>query len=235
MKRAAVFLVLTGCVTVTPMQTASTVDDGAWRVGGQLSAAGYCGSFDGPTPTDCTNYPDGVPLPELRVDARRGLPHRSDVGLSLQVEGQLFAPSRPLQVGLSFEGKRELWSTTGASGRRQLVSISFLAGAAVSGRLGLPPYLQYEWGVSAFYGLKTSRFEAVVGATVSRRTLFNQVGAPSPLPSVDSERIGLTLGLFRRAPAGWAIQLGYLTDPGHFAHGAIQLQYGVFWDLGGRR
>ena len=80
------FLLVAGCATVSPMQTASTVDPGKWRVGAQLSTAAYCGSFvEGPLV--CTDYPDGVPIPELRVNARRGLPHGADVGISLQVLG----------------------------------------------------------------------------------------------------------------------------------------------------
>ena len=229
MRPALGCVLLAGCATVTPMQTASAVEAGHLRVGAQASTAGYCGSFDGPVPTDCTEYPDGLPLPELRINARHGLPQHSDVGLSLQIAGQLDAPNRPLQSGLTFEGKRELWSSH--SGPRQILSVAVLLAAAASGRLKLAPYLQYEWGVSLFYGVQTARFEWVAGVSVSRRTLFNQVGVPSALPVLESERVGVTLGLFRRAPAGWALQLGYLTDPARFGRGALQLQYGVFWDL----
>ena len=57
------------------------------------------------------------------------------------------------------------------------------------------------------------------------------MGGHPVLPKLRTERIGFTLGLFRRAPAGWALQLGYLGDPHRFDQGAIQVQYGVFWDL----
>ena len=51
------------------------------------------------------------------------------------------------------------------------------------------------------------------------------------MPQQASQRLGFTVGVFRRAPAGWALQLGYLASPSRFDEGAIQLQYGVFWDL----
>lgn len=233
MRAALACVLLAGCATVTPMQTASTLEDGHWRLGGQLTSAGYCGAFEGPVPTDCSEYPDGFPLPELRANARRGLRHQSDVGGSLQLAGQLWAPVRSLQVGLTFDGKHELWSAGSTDRAKQILSVGFLVAGAVSGRLSVPPYLQYEWGPSLFYGVQTSRFEWVTSVSVSQRTLVNTAGAASSVPMLVSERIGLTLGLFRRAPARWAVQLSYLTPPTHFDHGALQLQIGWFWDLVG--
>jgi hypothetical protein len=220
---------LAGCATVAPMQTASTVEDGAWRVGAQLSAAAYCGSFvDGPLV--CSEYPDGAPLPELRLNARRGLPRGSDLGLSVQVLGQVQAPTRPVQVGLTLEGKHELLS--GALGQgRQVLSVGLLLGGAVAGRPALRPYLEVEWGLALLYGIQTARFEWMAGAAISDRAAFNEVGGHPALPKLRTERLGFTLGVLRRAPAGWGVQLGYLGDPHRFGAGAIQIQYGVFWDL----
>lgn len=223
-------LCLTGCATVTPMQTASSVDDGTWRVGAQLSTAAYCGSFvEGPLV--CSEYPDGVPIPELRVNGRRGLPHGTDIGLSFQLLGQALAPSRPIQLGLTLDGKRELLSAPLGSAR-QVLSVGLLLGGSVAGRPTLRPFLQAEWGLHLLYGVQTARFEWVVGAAFSQRNVFNEVGGRPAVREVFSQRVGFTVGLFRRAPAGWALQLGYLADPARFAEGAIQLQYGVFWDLG---
>ena len=228
MKLSVALLWLAGCATVTPMQTASSVEDGTWRVGAQLSAAGYCGSFVA-GPLVCSEYPDGAPLPELRVNARRGLPHGTDVGLSLQVAGQVLAPTRPVQVGLTLEGKHELVS--GALGQaRQVLSLGLLLGGAVAGRPTLRPYLQVEWGLELLYGIATARYEWVAGVAISERTAFNEVGGHPALPKLRTERLGFTVGVFRRAPAGWALQLGYLADPFRFDKGAIQIQYGVFWD-----
>ncbi len=212
------------------MQTASTVEDGTWRVGAQLATAAYCGSFiEGPFA--CSEFPDGAPIPELRVDARRGLPNGADVGLSLQVATQALAPAKPLQVGLTLEAKHEL--VAGAVGStRQVLSVGILAAGAIAGRRTLRPFLQAEWALNLLYGIQTARFEWVVGAALSQRNVFNEVGGNPVIAQQRTERLGLTVGLFRRAPAGWALQLGYLAQPGLFDRGAIQLQYGVFWDLG---
>jgi hypothetical protein len=211
------------------MQTASAVSNGTWRVGAQLSSALYCGSFTA-GPLTCTEYPDGAPLPELRVNARRGLPHDQDVGLSLQLAGQLFAPNRPIEAGLTGEWKAELLSgRVGAT--HQVLSLGLLAAGAVAGRVGLPPDLQGELGLNLLYGIQTRRYEWVLGASLSERSLSYEVGGHPALSSQRTERLGFSVGVFRRSPAGWALQLGYLGDPSRYDRGAIQLQYGLFWDL----
>lgn len=227
-------LVLTGCATVVPMQTASVVEKGRVRVGGQLSAAGYCGS---PAQglllgmTRCMEYPDGIPLPELRANGRLGLGAGFDVGLSAQAQGQVLAPERVLQVGLTGDVKGELLRRE-AGPVTHVVSTGLLAGAALSGRFGLPLWGQVEWGVPAFYGLQLARFEFTFGVSVSQRLLVSRVGGPALLPPVESTRVGLSLGVFRRNPASWAVQLSWLADPARFSTGAIQLQFGWFFDLG---
>jgi hypothetical protein len=93
---------LAGCSTVVPMQTASAVDRGSARVGGQLAFSGYCGSVGTELGgIDCTEYPDGLQLPKLRVNGRYGLGHGFDLGASLQAVTQLYAPERAFQLGLS--------------------------------------------------------------------------------------------------------------------------------------
>jgi hypothetical protein len=222
-----------GCATVVPMQTASVVDRGRARVGGSLSAAGYCGDISGGLllgMTRCTEYPDGIPLPELRVNGRYGLGAGFDVGLSAQAQGQLIAPERIFQFGLTADVKGELLRVP-TDGPTHIVSTGLLGGAALSGRFGTPLWAQLEWGVPLFYGLQFSRWEVVAGASVSQRLLLPRFTGDA-LPSVNSVRAGLTLGLFRRNPASWALQLSYLADPARFSTGTIQLQFGWFFDLG---
>lgn len=225
----ALALLATGCSTVVPLQTASAVDRGRFRVGGQLSAAGFCGELPGGVLglTRCTDYPDGVPLPELRVDTRYGLGHGFDVGASLQAQGQLFAPERPFQLGLTADLKGELLRIP-TSGPTHLVSLGLLGGAALAGRVGLPSWAHVEWGVPLFYGLQFKHWELVLGVSASQR--FTQ--SPNVSPSTHTVRTGFTLGLFKRDPAGFAVQLGYLTDPARFSSGALQLQLGLFFDVG---
>lgn len=228
MKHWWLLLVLTGCTTVLPMQTASAVDRGRFRVGGQLSTSVFCGDLSegGLGVTQCTDYPDGIPLPELRANGRYGLGHGFDVGASLQGHGVVFAPERPFQLGLTLDLKGELLRIA-TRGPTHLVSVGVLAGGAFAGRFGLPLWPQFEWGLPLFYGLQFQHWEVVLSATASQRF----VKSPNLTPSSDTFRTGFTLGLFHREPAGFAVQLGYATDPAEFGHGTIQLQFGLFFDL----
>lgn len=221
-------VVLTGCSTITPLQTASVVDRGTLRVGGQLSATGFCGDFGGGVLglTKCTEYPDGIPLPELRANGRTGFARGFDVGLSIQAQGMLFAPARPFQLGLTADVKGELLRIA-TSGPTHLVSVGLLGGAATAGRLSLPLWTQVEWGVPIFYGLQFEHLELVASATISQRFTHS----PVVTPSTDTARVGFSLGVFKRNPAGIAFQLGYLTDPTRFSNGTLQVQVGLFFDV----
>ncbi len=228
------FLTTSGCATVVPMQTASVVAPQHWRAGAQATAAAFCGiASQGIVGlTRCTEYPDGIPLPEVRANVRRGIGHAIDLGGSLQVQGQIESPERPLQVGLTVDGKRELFHRSGSNDTAHVLSLGLLAGTAVSGRLTLAPWTQLEWGVPVFYGFQFSRFELVGSASFSQRFTFPRIGASTAVLGQASYRLSFAVGLYRREPAGWAIQLGYLTDPSRFLTGSIQLQFGWFFDLG---
>lgn len=220
-------VVVTGCSTVTPMQTASVVDRGRLRVGGQLSAAGFCDIPGGPLGIlTCTDHPDGIPLPELRANGRFGFARGFDVGLSLQGQGQIAAPERSFQLGLTADVKGELLRIT-TRGPTHIVSIGLLGGTAAAGRLSLPLWAQVEWGVPLFYGLQFQHLELVASATASQR--FTK--SPSVSPSTDQVHVGFSLGVFKRDPAGIAVQVSYLTDPTRFSSGSLQLQVGLFFDL----
>jgi hypothetical protein len=232
MKALVLTLLATSCATVVPMQTASVVGRGALRVGGALSASAYCGRLsDGVLLglARCTEYPDGIPLPELRVNGRVGLGDGVDVGASVQGLLQLLAPERAGQVGATIDVKGELLRVEG-HGVNHIVSMGLLGGGAVAGRFGLPAWAQLEWGVPVFYGLQLDRWEFVLGASVSQRQLVSGFAFARPL-TFDSTRVGFTLGVFRRGPSAWAAQLGYLTDPARFTTGSTQVQFGWFWDV----
>ncbi len=233
-KLALLGLLSMRCATVLPMQTASVVSEGTWRASGQLSATAFCGMASQGVVglSQCTEYPDGIPLPEVRANVRRGLGHQFDVGTSLQVQGQVLAPERPLQVGLSVEGKRELFRHQTAGGQAHVVSLGALLGGAVAGRLTLAPYAQLEWAIPAFYGFQFGHFEAVGTVAFSQRFTFPRIGADTATPGQPSYRFQIAAGLYRREPAGWGVQLGYLTDVQRFLTGSIQLQFGWFFDFG---
>jgi hypothetical protein len=224
-KRLALALfAVSGCTTVTPMQTASVVAPGALRVGGQLGTAGFCGNLgDGAGGIfSCTDYPDGVPLPELRANGRYGLGHAMDVGLSLEGQGTLFAPQKALQLGITVDVKKELLHVG-----PHIVSLGLLGGARGAGRFGLPLTTTVEWAVPIFYGLQFEHVEVVVGAAAVDRL----VTEPTATGAFHTPRINLTLGIFKRNPAGVAFQLGWLVHPLDVTAGALQLQFGLFFDV----
>lgn len=228
MRAAWLLLFLAGCTTVVPMQTASAVDRGRVRVGGQISTSVFCGSVaaGGLGVTQCTDYPDGIPIPELRANGRVGLGHGFDLGASLQGTGAVFAPERPFQFGLTVDLKGELLHVRTA-GPTHILSVGLLGGAAIAGRFGLPLWPQLEWGVPLFYGLQFQHWEVVLSPSVSQRF----IKSPNLTPSTSTVRTGFTLGLFHRDPAGFAVQVGYATDPARFSNGTFQLQFGLFFDL----
>jgi hypothetical protein len=111
-------------------------------------------------------------------------------------------------------------------GPTHVVSVGLLGGGAVAGRLQLPAWGQLEWGVPVFYGLQFAHWEVVASVAASQRF----TASPNVSPSTDTVRAGFTLGLFHREPAGFAVQVGYTTDPARFSNGSFQLQVGVFFD-----
>ena len=227
MRAVLLMLIVTGCTTVVPMQTASAVDRGHFRVGGQVSTSVFCGSIaeGGLGVTRCTDYPDGIPMPELRANGRYGLGHGFDVGASLQGHAAIFAPERAFQLGVAVDVKGELLRIP-TRGPTHIVSLGLLGGTAIAGRFGLPLWPQVEWAVPLFYGLQFQHWELVLSASASQR--FTK--SPNVSPSTDTVRTGFTLGLFHREPAGFVVQLGYSTDPARFSLGTFQLQFGLFFE-----
>ena len=233
MNRRLIFLTcaLAGCASVTPLQTASVVARGHTVIGGQVSGSLFCGSFAAGTlgVLQCNQYPDGVPLPEVRANVRRGVGWSSDVGGSIQVLGQIGAPEKVLQVGTSLDVKRELFRVTASSGLTHVLSLGAVGATAIIGRLALAPLGQFEWAVPLRYGLLTQHTEWVATVLVSQRYEF---GGSRDVRPFSSWRLGGSVGVFRKDPIGWGVQLGYLTEPTKFAYGSIQLQLGWMWELG---
>lgn len=223
-------LVATSCATVAPLQLASVAPPGHTWVSGQVSGTVFCGAVpDGLVGfLSCNQYTDGVPLPELRANVRRGVGWASDVGASLQVLGQVHAPEKPLHVGATVDGKRELLHLASAGGLGHVLSLGLGAATAISGRLGLAPIGQAEWAVPLRYGLQVNAFELVATVLVSQRLEF---GGVAGTPVWSTVRLGGALGILRREPVGWMVQIGYLTDPRAFRLGSFQLQLGWQWDI----
>ncbi|MBL8911021.1 MAG: hypothetical protein JNM17_10000 [Archangium sp.] len=228
MRPFLLFCLVSGCSTVTPMQTASVVAPNALRVGGQLGTAGFCGNpGDGAGGIfSCTDYPDGVPLPELRANGRYGLGRSMDVGVSLQGQGTLFAPQKTLTLGTTIDVKREfIRARTGSV--EHIFSIALLGAGHVAGRFGLPLTTTLELAAPLFYGVQFEKLEVVLGAAVVDRF----VTEPGATGSFHTPRINLTLGVFKRNPAGVAFQIGWLVHPLDVTAGALQVQFGLFFDV----
>jgi hypothetical protein len=228
---AAMLMIFTfSCATVVPMQTASVVDAKHLRVGGQIGISGFCGNPASGVGglSSCSEFPDGIPLPELRVNGRYGLGHAADVGASFQLYGQLISPEHPFQTGLTLDIKKEI-VRFGPSHMQHIISFGLLGGFALSGRLGLPLWAQIETGIPVFYGIQFKELEVVLGGSFSSRYSIPKIGAtPVVLKPNASTHLGATLGLFHR-PSSWGIQLGYLVTPTFRSPGTIQLQIG--WNL----
>jgi hypothetical protein len=222
-------LVATGCATITPMQTASVVEPGHLRLSGQLAGAGFCGNFKAGLvgAIACSDYPDGFPVPEVRVNGRYGAAHGFDVGLSLSGYGEVQAPQRVFQLGATADVKRELLRVTSEGGLTHIVAAGLLGSAAISGRLKEAAWSQFEWGVPVFYGLQFTHFELVANATLIAR----HVAIPAPSPTVDTIRVSFALGLYRRNPTGFGVQVGWLAEPAKFSTGAVMLSAGWFFDV----
>jgi hypothetical protein len=227
---AGVLALASSCATVAPLQLASVAPAGSTWVSGQVSGTVFCGSIpDGLGGfLSCNQFTDGVPLPELRANVRHGVGWASDVGASVQVLGNVGAPEKVVQVGLTLDAKRELLHLRSSSGLGHVLSLGVLAGAAIGGRLGLAPLGEAEWAVPLRYGLQVKGLELVSALLVSQRVEF---GGRAGLPAESTVRLGASVGLFRREPLGWAVQLGYLTDPRAPGLGSFQLQLGWQWDV----
>jgi len=161
----ALVLGLSGCATVLPMQPASVLSEGQWRVEGQAAISPWCG-VSGNLSTGCAYNPGGTPLPEARVSARRGLGGAAEVGASAHWSG--YAPPGSgdgvsQRFGLLLQGRQEVWSREVSAGNRQMLSVGGAVGADLVSirpdvrRLGAEGLLV----LPVYFGHQTHAFEWV--------------------------------------------------------------------------
>ena len=218
-------------------------------MGAEANAALYCGSIG--LVTDCAFYPEGLPLPELRLSARRGVGDGLDFGAAVAARVELYAVDRPVGALFTFDAKRELWSRPlgwGAWGERLVVSVNPLMAAGAAGAIGLAPTVEAELGVPLHVGLVQGGGEWVGSLRLSQRLLLPKLGAepPAPYPGVTTTRLGLAAGYV--FDSGLAVQLGYqsivfgagylslgkstlVAVAPEFTAGAWQLSVGWLFDL----
>ncbi len=225
-----------GCTTVVPLQTASTVPRGTWRTGGQIAVSPWC-SVSRDVANQCAYLPEGLPLPELRLQGRTGVAEGTDVGASLLASAQL-APdpaSTPLvRTGLYVDGKRELLSRELGDGRRQVLSIAPGVGLAltpVAPRWAMSPDL--DVALPVFFGHQSQGWEWVVGAQVQERVRWRLTEADPERQVQARTEVGLSVGAFRRNPAGVAYQLGYVAPVDRLGGGRLTFVFGWVFDLKG--
>jgi hypothetical protein len=224
-----------GCQTLAPQQTASTVEPGTWRLGGQISASPWCSTTLRPDPGSCEQFPRGFPLPvpELRLSGRTGLVPRADAGLSLYGTGVL---QRGFRVGALGEAKLELWSASTPWGR-QLLSLGAGIGAAreqssVEGSRFVIPALDVLGPV--FYGYQIRSWELVASARFLQRFTFLDVTGDGRAEVLGDAWLGFAVGAYTRAPTRWAFSLEYSAPTRLLQRGSFTASVGVLFDIGGR-
>ncbi len=198
---------ITGCATVVPMQTASTLGAGQAEIGGQAGYATWCGTF----PPSCARTPKDLQMPELRLNGRLGL-GPGDVGVSLH--GVLMS-DRGWEAGGFTDLKVRLASAQLREGLRAIVSAGAGAGLGylTMDRSVYANYnryyvatdsaLQFDLAIPLYLGLQTE----VTEWAFSLRGLERRVsGDPYRLwvPSA-----GVSAAFFLRKPTRFGVQLSY--------------------------
>ncbi|MHB8873130.1 MAG: hypothetical protein ACYC8T_05530 [Myxococcaceae bacterium] len=231
-----------GCVTVVPMQTASVVPKGGYRVGGSNTITGYCSVSLDPG-KQCNAIPLGVPTPELRFGARHGIAQGLDLGASLQGEATLGRIESPLdnprgyQLGLFVDAKKELWSRPLGEGRRQLVSAALGLGYTslqiTSGSNSNNSLVGVvDLALPVYFGHETRSMELVVGVKYVERFLFSYRRSDDRREMLADGDLGLSFGFFGRGRTRLGVEFGYQTGVARPWGGLFNISAGVTWDLG---
>lgn len=242
---SVVALMSAGCTTVTPLQTASTVKPDVWRVGLQGSVTPACsvtnptemygviGGSGGNPFAHCMVAPRGVPTPELRVQARRGLTENSDLGFS--VHGSTVLPIG-LLIGGTADYRRELWSRFIGPENRQIVSVGPTLGLAVAQvssytTVNSRPQLQGDLMLPAYFGHQTDTIEFVVSPRFVERLSLVGTRNGTGTEFFDAGYVGLSLGMFRRDALQFGLGLDYFAPTGMLASGTFTLTAGIAYDF----
>ncbi len=229
---------LSGCTTVTPLQTASTVRPGAYRLSAQASATGWCGLDFPPGPQSCASIPSGVPLPELRLQARYGVSPSWDVGLGLH--STVVVPSGA-QVGMAAEAKAVVLRLPGEDGAVHLFSVGPSLGythraRGLFGEVEGGDQSNVEVVAPLYYGYQTASAEWVVSPRFVERVSLHDLDRDGRREVLAYGLVGLQGGVVTRTegPVRFAFGLEYLAPLGYVSEGAFTASVGILWELGGR-
>jgi hypothetical protein len=227
-----VLMVGSGCTTVVPLQTASTVPRGTWRAGGQAALSPWCG-LSRDVANRCAFLPEGTPLPEVRLQGRTGVAEATDVGVSLLASATLPAGlGVAVRGGVYVDGKRELFSRELGAQRRQVLSVAPGVGFAltpVSPRGEHAPDL--DLALPVLFGHQTEGWEWVAGAQVAEHFQSRPELADPEQRWRASTQVGLTAGAFSRAPTRTAYQLSYVAPVDRLAGGRLTFGFGLMFDV----
>lgn len=222
-----------GCLSQVPLQPASVVPRGTYRMTAQATVSPWCGLSG--NPLQCQWVPNAVPLPEARVGLRAGLAEGWEVDGDAHVHGVTslsFGSVGGVEWGGQLGLKRELWSRALASERRQLVSAAPGVGFTVPGLTSTSSERQLELTLPVSLGHQTEHREWVVSPRLVERIVFSSLrgGEPSVVPVTE---VGLAVGMFDRRPPYLGLQLAYQAAIGLWARGLFTFSAGIGFDLGG--
>ena len=222
----------TGCSTVLPAQTASTVAPGAYRLGAQLSASPWCGtSF----PPQCASLPNGIPVPELKLSGRHGISDGVDLGLTASASatlpgGSFSFDARPASVrlGVMVDGKAEVWSRP-ARGGRHLISAGGGAGFVSESSIA-----ELQLSIPLWYGFQfADGKELFAGPRYVQRMSFEDIDGDGRRESLQMPSLGLSVGYASSGPVRFVGALEYFASTTYPTAGTFSLSAGVLWDVGG--
>lgn len=213
-----------GCTTTAPLQTASTVDPGVYRLSGQVSAAAYCSTTLSPF-THCAYVPRDAPVPEVRFAARRGFTPWLDAGASLAAGGVIH---RGLQLQGLVDAKAQLWTHARSETERHILSLGGGVGLSTqqAGLFGTGDRYSLNevlLAVPLFYGFETKRLEVVVSPR-----FVEHVG----LGTYSTSWVGASVGAFTQGKTRFGIGLDYFAPVSLLDQGWWTLSAGVLWDVG---
>jgi hypothetical protein len=217
---AAFALLLAGCATLLPPQTASTTPKGAYRVSLSTALSPYCGFG---ARCDLPGY-SGFVLPELQLGARHGLADGVDLGGTLQLQ--------LMSAGLSGAGmvdlKKELWSRPLEGDRRQLLSVG--PGVGYTSHEGTNVGL-LDLALPLYFGHQSAVGEWVVSARFYERLVYMDRDGDGVRLMTPREEGELAVGFASNGAAKLWVEASYraaLADPGS---GAATLSAGVLFDI----
>lgn len=217
---------LAGCATYAPLQTASTVTPGKYRLGAQVTGAPYCTLSL--SPMLCTELPRAITVPELRLSARTGLVPRLDAGASVHAR---MAGETPVG-GLALDAKGEAWSHPLGEGRLLISGALGAGGTFGPGLPGRAGITQLEFALPLFLAYDRPGSEWLFSPRFVQRFRFIDVTGDSRREALGASELGFALGYVSKGTWSWGVQLEYHAPLAVPLRGPLTLTVGLLFDVG---